>query len=248
MLLAPESLSVMESPLDVDHPSLESLVREVRDHERPAWELRVLVQALEKRCRAHGAGWTRPWNRNGMAIFRADRLTPIVDAAALHATIETIREFAPEPLLSLPFIDDLAADPALMAFVFYHNRESGGAQYEGLTISLGRPAPGEPARRDRLDLILEDRRIDGRVDGRVDLVRILVCPWSSYGIDRDHQRLELCEFSDAERARFDAEYRRWVGAFHAWEHDAARRWAHWSAEYVEFFSPRTFVPAGTSFA
>jgi len=248
MAPATETLSLLDGPIDIDERALDALQLEVATHERPAWETRMLVQALEKRGQAQGAGWSRPWNRTGMAIFRADRILPDMDRAALDAAREAIREFAPEPLLSLPFIDELFADPALTAFALYHNRESGGAQYEGVTLSLGRPAPDEPSRRDRLDLILEDRRAGGCVDGRVDLVRILVCPWSCYRLDRDHHRLDLCELDAGEQALFDGIYRDWVGAYGAWTHDESRRWMHWSAGYSGLFAPRAFVPAGTSFA
>lgn len=248
MPLAPDTLVQNGQSIDADELSLGTLAGQVDPRGQPAWEVQVMMQALEKRCQARGQGWWRPWNKTGMTIFRAHRHVFPGDADVLHGAMEAIRDFAPEPLLTLPFIEDVLRDPALTAFTFYHNRESGGAQYEGLTVSFGRPAPDDASRRDRVDLILEDCRVDGRVDGHVDLARIIVCPWSTYGIDRDHQRFEQCEFTDDEQVRFDALYRGGVGTFHAWRHDESRQWSHWSADYLEFFGPRTFVPLGTSFA
>lgn len=247
MPLASDTLVLNEQSIDAEQLSLSTLMREINLRERPAWVLRVLMSALDKKRQARGLGWSRPWNKIGMTVFRAHRHVPESDGSSLHTAMETIREFAPEPLLSLPFINDLFADPALMAFTFYHNRESGGSQYEGLTVSFGRHVPEDRTKRDRVDLILEDRRVDGAVDGRVDLVRIIVCPWSSYGIDRDHQRLELCEFSEAERAQFDALYRECVATYLAWKDDESRQWSHWSNEFIDYFGPRTFIPQGTSF-
>ncbi|MBE2213281.1 MAG: hypothetical protein IAE82_05370 [Opitutaceae bacterium] len=236
-----------ESTIAADELSLGTLMREINLRERPMWVLRVLMQALDKKRQARGLGWSRPWNKIGMTVFRTHRHVVATDGAELHGAMEAIRDFAPEPLLTLPFIEDMFGDPELMAFTFYHNRESGGAQYEGLTVSFGRHVRDDRSKRDRIDLILEDRRVDGRVDGHVDLVRIIVCPWSTYGIDRDHQRFEQCEFSDDERVRFDALYHGCVATYHAWKDDESRQWSHWSADCIDYFGARAFIPAGTSF-
>lgn len=248
MPLAPDSPVLHESAAAAEQLSLSALMREINLREKPVWVLRILMNALDKRRQARGLGWSRPWNKIGMTIFTAHRYQLDQDARRLAGAREAIREFAPEPLLSLPFIEDLFADPALMAYAFYHNRESVGAQYEGVTLSFGRHVPDDRTKRDRLDLILEDRRIDGRVDGDVDLARIIVCPWSSYGVDRDHQRYEQCEFTDDERARFNAVYREAAATYHEWKHDESHQWSHWSAALIDYFGVRTFVPQGTAFA
>lgn len=248
MPITPEIPALVDSKLETEQVSLGALMREINMRERPAWVLRMLMNALDKRRQARGLGWSRPWNKMGMTIFRSHRHIVAQDLPLLGGAMEAIREFAPEPLFSLPFVEDLFADPALMAFTFFHNRESGGAQYEGLTVSFGRHVPEDRSKRDRVDLILEDRRVDGRVDGFVDLARIIVCPWSCYGIDRDHQRYEQCEFLDAERRCFDAIYRAFVESYHAWKDDESRQWTHWSAAFIDYFGPRTFVPQGTSFS
>jgi hypothetical protein len=244
---APVTLVLDEHSVDPEQLSLNTLMREINLRERPSWLLRVLMNALEKKRQARGLGWSRPWNKIGMTIFRTHRHVIASDAAVLHGAMEAIRDFAPEPLLTRSFIEDLFIDPEAMAFTFYHNRESGGAQYEGLTVSFGRHVPEDRSKRDRIDLILEDRRVDGRVDGHVDLVRVIVCPWSTYGVDRDHQRFEQCEFTDDERVRFDALYRDCIRTYHAWKEDESRQWSHWSASFIDYFGPRTFIPVGTSF-
>lgn len=232
---------------DVQGLSVGALMREINLRERPGWVLRAMMNALDKKRQALGLGWSRPWNKVGMTIFRANRHVIGQDRELLRGAMEAVREFAPEPLLSLPFIEDLFADPALMAYTFYHNRESGGAFYEGLTVSFGRQVPDDRSKRDRIDLILEDRRVDGRVDRRVDLARIIVCPWASYGVDRDHQRYEQCTLSTEERACFDAVYREGVAAYRLWKDDDSRRWFHWSSAFIDYFSPRATVPANSAF-
>lgn len=247
MPLAPDMPLLDDARSAADQMSVGALMREINLRARPGWVLRMLMGALDRKRQALGLGWSRPWNKSGMNIFGAHRFRPAEDRLVLEAPMQAIRQYAPEPLLSLAFIEDLFADPALMAFAFYHNRESGGAHYEGLTLSFGRHVPEDRTKRDRLDLILEDRRVDGRVDGCVDLVRIMVCPWSTYGIDRDHQRYEQCDFSAEERCCFQRVYSDAVGNFHAWRHDESRQWTHWSAAFIDYFGPRAFVPEGSSF-
>ena len=63
---------------------------------------------------------------------------------------------------------------------------------EKVGVMFGNPetTPGGRALKFWSSVRLEVRRVDGCVDGRVDLVRVIVCPWSTYGVDRDHQQLE----------------------------------------------------------
>lgn len=247
MHTAPELLALDEPMIEPELLSINALMREINLRQRPVPELRSMMRILDKKRQARGLGWSRPWNKIGMTIFRTHRHLPGDESAGLRGAIETVRNYAPEPLLSRPFIDELFADPACVAYTFYHDREAGGASYEGLTVSFGRHAPDDRTKRDRIDLILEDRRVEGRVDGCVDLVRIIVCPWSSYGVDRDHFRHEQCEFSDAERAHFDALYRSGVGRYVAWKDDKVREWNHWSTAYIPYFGSRLSIPVGTSF-
>lgn len=248
MPLAPDTQVPGTTSVASEGLSLNGLMREINLRERPAWVLRMLMSALDKKRQALGLGWSRPWNKAGMTVFAAHRHGPTTDGTRLHPAMHAVREYAPEPLLSLPFIEDLFSDPGLMAYTFYHNRESGGAQYEGLTVSFGRHVPEDRSKRDRVDLILEDRRVGASVDGRVDLVRIIVCPWSSYGVDRDHQRYEQCDLSEEEQSCFDRVYRDCIETYHAWKDDETRTWTHWSAAFIDHFGPRSFVPQGTSFS
>jgi len=242
-----ESIQLDAESIDPEQLSLNTLMREINLRERPFWLLRLLMNALEKKRQARGLGWSRPWNKNGMTVFRSHRHFVAGEETRLLSAMRAVRDLAPEPLLTLPFIDDLFADPSLMVFTFYHNRESGGVQYEGLTVSFGRHVPEDRSKRDRIDLILEDRRIDGRVDGRVDLARVIVCPWSGYEADRGHQLREIIQPSGMQRERIDSLYAECIANYHAWKDVEARQWSHWSATFIDYFGPRRFIPLGSSF-
>jgi hypothetical protein len=146
------------------------------------------------------------------------------------------------------FASELLADPSLMLFTFYHNHDSGTAQHEGLTLSFGRKVAADPSKRDRLDLILEDRRVNGRVDGRLDRVRLYICPWSEYQHDKAHFAFELSDPAADLMPAAQSLYESCVRHYHNWKGDETRQWSHWSARYIDYFGPRSFIPVGSSFA
>ena len=54
------------------------------------------------------------------------------------------------------FVEDLVTDPNRMVFTFFHN-----AEYEGITFSMERKLTKDRMKRERIDIVLEDRRVDG---------------------------------------------------------------------------------------
>lgn len=233
--------------LDVDELSMPALTREINLQRRPNWLLVKMMNALEKKRQQKGLGWSRAWNKYGANTFR----THICDIENDRDYFEPIRDFLRTALpdLSEPydaFVDDLTNDPKLMLFTFYHNIEDDGEQYEGLTLSLGRKREDDRTKRDRLDVVLEDRRTDGRVDARIDRVRVYVCPWSSYRDKAFHletMRDPAGAWRDASQALYDHA----IDYYHRWKGDDARQWSHWSARYIDYFGPRRFIPKGSSF-
>ncbi|MSU60942.1 MAG: hypothetical protein EXS31_00875 [Pedosphaera sp.] len=243
-----ETLHLDENSIRPEELSTSTLMRELNLQAKPAWVLRKLMNALEGKRQAKGLGWSRLWNKNGLNIFRShvhhiaedeDLLGPVklFVASALSKETEVYWQFA----------SDLLSDPTLMAFTFYHNYQAEGFQYEGLTVSFGRRVPGDPTKRDRLDLILEDRRMDGRVDGQLDQFRIFVCPWAEYQNGRRH--LALTSEGMASDALKPAQELYWdcVRKHNQWKESEGRQWSHWSQRYIDYFGPRSFIPGGTSF-
>lgn len=229
--------------------SMPTLMRELNLQQRPNRVLRMIMNALERKRQARGLGWSRSWNKYGLNVFRTHVSQYTADAdyfAPLFPVLDCLLLDAPAEFRT--FASDLLNDPAILAFTFYHNSESEGAQYEGLTISLGRKVAQEPSHRDRLDLILEDRRVAGRVDGRLDRLRLHVCPWSEYKQDRRHFQVEVGDFEGCDGNAAQALFESCVRHYHAWKNEPERQWSHWSARYIDYFGPRTFIPVGTSFS
>lgn len=247
--LVPPALALDDASVDPGSLSLSALTRELRLAQRPPRLLTRFMTALEQRRQVRGLGWSRPWNKTGVTIFRAHRLFPLKDAdyfTPLLGLLDAGLVSAPPSYRN--FTAELMTDPQRMSFTFYHNRTAeAGRQFEGLTISLGRKATGNPSKRDRLDVILEDERAHGRVDGTVDRLRIYVCPWRTYQNRQEFHGVEDRELEGGRRLLAQNLYDVAVARYHEWKGDAARQWNHWSASFIEHFGPRSFIPQNSSF-
>ena len=247
-------MSTTTLPLDadslrVDELSLPALMRELNLQQRPNWILRKLMNALEQKRQGKGMGWSRAWNKYGLNVFRTHLQDLQRDPAYFAPIAPLLARLVPlAPASYQSFVAELLADPKLMVFTFYHNHESAEAQHEGLTLSFGRKVASDPSKRDRMDLILEDRRTGGRVDGQLDRIRLYLCPGSEYQQNKNHFALEQHDFGAETLAPAQALYESCVRHYHAWKGDDERQWSHWSARYIDYFGPRTFIPVGSSFA
>lgn len=226
-----------------------ALMRELNLQRKPSWLLIQLMNVLESRRQARGLGWSRPWNKEGMCIFRTHLHHATRDGDYFRPLRSVMDMVASEmPANFRGFASELLGDPQNMAFTFYHNHTTGnGSQFEGLTLSLGRRLAADPRVRDRLDVILEDSRCDGAVDGEVDRMRIYACPWSHYGPDRKFFHLEKSRDPSLKWRTVQRLYASCVEHYHLWKEDESRQWSHWSSRYIHYFGPREFIPRGSSF-
>ena len=246
---SPETLLLDADSLRPDELSMPALMRELNLQKKPSWLLVKLMNALEQKRQRKGLGWSRAWNKYGLTVFRTHTQRVVEDADYFAPVISILNHFLAEadPIYR-DFVAALLNDPARMAFTFYHNNTTeDGRQYEGLTVSIGRKVPGDLTKRDRLDIILEDQRVDGAVDGQVDRLRIYVCPWATYGLDRKFQLCERHSFTPEEHGFVQGSYRQCVDHYNQWKAEESRQWSHWSVRYIDYFGPRGFIPQGSSF-
>jgi len=244
------TLPLDDGSMSADQLSMPALMRELTLQQRPSWLLARFMNALEERRQAQGMGWSRPWNKVGLTIFRTQTPGPGEDPGRHPAVEQLLRQLlagAPERMRA--FASELLADPARMTFTFFHNHVTGEQrQYEGFTLSFGRHAADDPTKRDRLDIILEDERRNGAVDGRVDRLRVYVCPWWAYGTDRSLHVEERLPPEGDEGAAAQALFSYGVERYNVGKFDDSLQWSHWSQRYIDYFGPRTFIPRGSSFA
>ena len=246
---SPQDLTLDAGSLSPEELSMPTLVREIGLRRRPNAILRRLMNSLEDKRQSRGMGWSRPWNKHGLTIFRSHRVSLVDDPehfAPLSRFLEPLVRDMPDS--DAAFARELLADPACMAFVFYHNNDCVSGQFEGLTLSFGRKNAEDKTKRDRVDIILEDERVDGRVDGQVDRFRVYVCPWSRYQNHRKHTLIERRVLSADEADASRELYQNAVRFYHQWKGVEDRQWIHWSQQYIDYFGPRAFIPVGTSFS
>ncbi len=236
-----------ERSVDPEQLSMSTLYRELNLQKRPLSVLCKLMSALEAKRMVRKLGWSRPWNKYGLTVFRGHSFDCAEDRDYLQFIRVAFEQLLPElPSQYGEFVDSLFDDPELMGFTFYHNNEFAGQQFEGLTVSLGRKVPEDRTRRDRLDLVLEDRRVDGAVDGLVDRIRIYVNPWALHRTDQ-HYLLELMDPGEPHLTIAQEAYDGSVALYRNWKDDPERQWQHWSNRYIQYFGARSFIPVGTAF-
>jgi hypothetical protein len=221
-----------------------ALTRELNLQNRPNWLLRKFMGALESKRMEKKLGWSRPWNKYGLTIFRSHTFDAAKDEKFLTQVERVLVECLPElPPEYSEFISSVFRDPQRMAFTFYHNNRIADREYEGLTLSLGRKVPEDKTKRDRLDVILEDLRVNGSVDGRIDRVRFILNPWNRFQKDE----MFLKEWKEAPPEPCQNLYAEAIRHYHEWKEMPSRQWEHWSIRYIDYFGSRGFIPKGSSF-
>lgn len=241
-----DTLLLDEQSINAEDLSKGTLMRELNLQRKPNWLLVKFMNALEGKRQKKKMGWSRPWNKYDLNVFR----THIMDRHEDREFIDSIFDLVLEQITDLPknykyFVEDLQDDPNLMAFTFYHNRSLTNTQYEGLTLSFGRRPLDDRTKRERLDVILEDLRVDGEVDGKIDQVRVYVNPWKEFSQD-DEYFLYVKQDNEVPSPFNDA-YRESVGLYNQWKEEEKRQWQHWSVKFINYFGPRSFIPLNTSF-
>lgn len=246
-ILDTSDIQLDEQSINPNDLSIAALTREISLQKRPNRLLVKMMNALEGKRQKKGYGWSRAWNKYGLNVFRSHTASMTDDADYVAPVPQFLAELLgpiDEPYHS--FITELLDDPACMLFTFYHNSQSENEQYEGLTLSFGRKIPADKTKRDRLDIILEDRRCAGAVDGEVDRVRIYVCPWETY----QHKQFHLSETTDFlpnQKEAAQTLYDHATAFYHQWKDDEHRQWSHWSTRYIDYFGPRKFIPQKSRF-
>ncbi|HET9953201.1 MAG TPA: hypothetical protein VFQ61_01790 [Polyangiaceae bacterium] len=226
------------SPLTPDietESDYQKALEAMRQRQRPAGILRVMMNALEKYRQARKIGWSRPQNKYGLTVFRAYKL----DACEYRELAESVfaavsAEFSGLPAEHENFIQSLKHDRELMFYVFVHDHEDRSDRYEGVTFSLGRRAANLPRHRDRLDVIIESPVQQGRSQGP-SRIRMYVDPFrrpiaENPALQCGHDPLR----SRHSRQLFDAGVELYASIPAA----DRRVWSHWTRDYIDYFGPR----------
>lgn len=243
----PQALSLDPRSLDSKKLSMATLKHEINQAKKPNWVLRKLMNTLEQKRMVKKLGWSRPWNKYGVNNFRTHTLNFATDQEYIQNASEALSAIAADSEMKYQsFLQELLADSQKMGFVFYHNiTDEDGSEYEGLTISFGRKVSTDKTRRDRVDIILEDKRENGKVDQKIDRIRVYINPLEPF-MQEEEMLVKTLTASESLTPYQDL-YNESVKLYHEWKEDDERLWFHWAIRYIDYFGARSFIPENTCF-
>jgi len=219
----------------------DTVMKVISKGSKPNAILRLLMNAFESYRQARKMGWSRPWNKVNLMNFQSFRLNKERDHALIALAGQILNnKMLDAPSEALDFVNSLLnPENKLMGFVFSHEFTENGELYEGATLSLGRV--NEKRHRDRLDIIVESKVVDGVSQG-FSRMRIFVDPfegnkpplWTVVSLDSfDEAATEL--FSQLSQLS------------NAWEDQDDKHWNHWTSDYIDYFGPRQYAVSNSYF-
>ncbi|MGR9105419.1 MAG: hypothetical protein ACU843_00660 [Gammaproteobacteria bacterium] len=196
--------------------------------------LRRLMQALENYRGSRKIGWSRPWNKVGVRNFQSFRLSPEDNDLQRAACALLDLECAAIPKDARAFLDELLyRQSAPMGFVFLTEVEDGEERFEGAVLSYGRIHEGNRRFRDRCDILLESKIVDG-VSVGLSRIRIFVDPYRGPSLDP----LWSATIDSPETPTGSELFEQIARLSSEWGNIPTRRWSHWVMEYIDYFGPR----------
>jgi len=200
--------------------------------EQPSKIMRFLMNSLESYRQSRKLGWSRPWNKYNLTVFQSFKLQFKEDQHILDLSKHLLDQDIAMPSSAKYFVEQLLADEKhLMGFLFVHDFNDNGQQYEGVTLSLGRVK--DKKFRDRIDLIFESPVENGSSQG-FSRIRVFIDPymgakeplWSCAVSEKmSHSAFEL--FDKLSTCSWD------------WAEKKERVWQHWTSNYIDYFGPRS---------
>jgi hypothetical protein len=211
--------------------------RVLAQKKRPPAVLRLLMNSFESYRQARKFGWSRPWNKINLMNFQSFKL----DCQHESQLLQLVSDLLHSDSLIIPqeandFCVDLLQDNALMGFVFVHEyRQDEETCYEGATLSLGRVSQGQGNRRyrDRMDIIVESRVIDGVSQG-FERARIYIDPYRP----TDKKPLWQGQLADNNSIALSSLFTMLSEISWLWAGDSSHLWNHWTSAYIDYFGDR----------
>jgi len=193
--------------------------------------MRFLMNALESYRQARKLGWSRPWNKYDLTVFQTFKLNIAEDNDLITQFANVIENDISMPSSARKFVEELLADKAhLMGFLFAHDYQQEGQQYEGVTFSLGRVK--DKRYRDRIDLIFESPVNDGVSQG-FSRIRVYIDPFMGV-----KEPLWSCLVEKDLSAQAQHLFEQLTDVSWTWAEQEDRLWSHWTSDYIDYFGPR----------
>jgi hypothetical protein len=209
-------------------------IRVLEQNKKPSKFLSFLMNMLEGYRQKRKMGWSRPQNKYGLNVFSSYYLFADNDQDILTRLLDIFRSEIDELSFHKSFVEELFEDPGLMGFVFCHDFDSKGEEFEGFTLSLGRKSTLSPRFRDRVDFIFESKVSKNSSNG-FSRIRVYVDPFIE---PIQSNPSEYFEVTNTEK--YDAFFKDVVSQIEKWETKEldSRIWEHWTSRYIDYFGLR----------
>lgn len=211
----------------------------------PSSILSKIMNAFEKYRMAHKYGWSRPWNKENLTIFKSFRWYPFED----EDIFDLVSKFLLQNISLFnerneDFIRDLLTDRKMQGFLFFHDNLTNSTYREGVTISLGRISNKGTRYRDRMDIILESNIINQTSTQKLDLITLYIDPYLGnlkfpLPIIISNNEMKGFNFLENLQTISTQKFRNWK--------NTDREWHHWSQKYIYYFGKRIYAPVNTLF-
>lgn len=200
---------------------------------RPAKILRALMNSLESYRQSKRYGWSRPWNKYDLINFQSFKLNTEKDAQLISSGQQLLASIYPQmPEEARSFTEDLLNDSDhLMGFIFCHEYSQNGEHFEGATLSFGRVY--EKRYRDRIDIIMEAKVVDGVSQGYT-RTRVYIDPYR----EGAKEPLWQANLGATELATGESLFALLSSVSWDWAEVPAHHWDHWTSAYIDYFGDR----------
>lgn len=211
-----------------------SIIQDLTTQKKPSQVLVHLMTILESYRQKRKIGWSRPWNKYGLTVFKSFVLNTAEDNHIINSSLEFLKKLniSQDHINSF---ESLSLAPNLKGFVFCHDYvELNGKHYEGITFSLGKNAAQSPGHRDRFDIILETEIINNTNSNNI-RIRIYDDPYNHSTVIPDIVLLNYAtEFSQIAKTLLELCLKNCA----EWNSEPKRHWSHWTQNYIYYFGSR----------
>lgn len=217
-----------------DDADYRRVMTSINRQNKPPMILRMMMRLLERYRATRKMGWSRAWNKYGLTTFLSVELDATEDAELIEGGKAALDALSDVPAEARSFVDALLSDPQhLMGFVFFAERTDGEAQYESVTLSLGRRTPSSARFRDRFDIVLEAPILDGRPQA-LSRMHVFIDPFDA----ARKEPLWSTTLSDALPPQAQALFSTLAERSWSWGPQPEKHWDHWTSAYLDYFGPR----------
>ncbi|MDQ6962707.1 MAG: hypothetical protein Q9M28_09315 [Mariprofundaceae bacterium] len=225
-----------KEPLTEPEEHYQQTLRILNQQKTPSALLCTLMNWLESYRQSRKMGWSRAWNKYGLMTFQSFKLDQEDDQSLIQAGFQLLSHVDHIPKEAQDFVQNLAQNKQIMAFIFFSEYSEKKQDYESITLSLGRRVNNQPRFRDRLDIIF-DISIHNNQAQQLDRIRIYIDPFQA---DKKDPLWQTQIEKEAWPTMVSGLFSQLCDISWSWDNKPEKHWQHWTSQYIDYFGPRRF--------